>query len=85
MSTGTPILCNLSSDLGMYLVDGKNSILVNQPTEKELKNAIKRILTLNKKQLEQMQMLSYETAINNFDRTRYLDDFRNFLIENNEI
>ena len=23
----------------MYLVDGKNSILVNQPTEKELKNA----------------------------------------------
>ena len=85
LSTGTPILCNLSSDLGMYLVDGKNSILVNQPTEKELKNAIKRILTLNKKQLEQMQMLSYETAINNFDRTRYLDDFRNFLIENNEI
>ena len=80
LAMGIPIVCNLTSDLGMYLKDSYNSILVDEPTNKQCLDAIRRILLLNNHDLNKLRIAARKTATECFDRRKYLEVF-NKLIE----
>lgn len=67
MSHGVAMLCNISSDLGMYLVDEKNAVIVDGYTAEDFSKAIIRLLSLDKKSINSIKKEARITAENNFD------------------
>ena len=65
------MLCNLTSDLNKYLVDGQNAVIIKECTEESALSAIKRILLLSRKEINDMKMRARETAEINFDYRNY--------------
>lgn len=78
LSRKTPMLCNISSDLGEYLVDGENAIIANDHTPEAFAEAIKRALKLTPEQKEQMCEKAFETAKKYFDYRLYLEKISDF-------
>lgn len=84
ISCGTPVICNLSSDLGDYLIDGFNSYIVSYNNVESLKTKFEDIL--NKPKTEAMRKNARETALKNFDYTQHKNAITNFVLNiyNNE-
>ncbi len=79
LSTGTPIICNLSSDLGMYLENDKNSIIVEDNTIESFKKGLEKAATLNQYEIEKMSINALESAENYFDFRLYEKQLKEFL------
>lgn len=77
LMTGTPIICNLSSDLGMYLHDGVNSLIANDNSTNEILKALRRALYMTTEEKKEMFLRARETAEKYFDYRIY----RNHLSE----
>lgn len=75
LTCGTPVITNISSDLGEYLVDTVNCIIVENCDSISFAKAIQKALSLNNATLSKMKMKAYKTALKNFD----IDLFRNEL------
>ena len=78
LMTGTPVICNLSSDLGLYLEDKVNSIIVKDNSINSLVASFTEISKLTQDEIEEISTKSYETALSNFDYRLYnqlLGDF----------
>jgi glycosyltransferase involved in cell wall biosynthesis len=71
LAMGTPVICNLSSDLGMYLHDGQEAIVCADHSAESLTEAFKRALELSPAQRQAMRASARACAENSFD-------FRNF-------
>ena len=67
MSHGVAMLCNISSDLGMYLIDMVNSVIVDDYTPDALTRSIRKILTLTRRQINEIKSNARSTAEKNFD------------------
>ncbi len=67
MSHGVAMLCNISSDLGLYLKDGENAIIVDGNTSEDLKKSVQKILSASRKQIDEIKRHARITADNNFD------------------
>lgn len=67
MAHGVAMLCNLSSDLGMYLSDMKNSVIVEGYTSERFSAAVKKVLSLDRKQIDDIKRQARMTAEINFD------------------
>lgn len=78
LSTGTPVFCNYTSDLQDYLVDGVNSIKIDDCSSEACVNALKRLTTYSKSELKEMTNEARLTAERYFDWRLYLDCFRKF-------
>ena len=86
MMLSTPVICNLSSDLGDYLVNEKNGLLVKKDDSLELSYTIQKALSLTKEQIYNMSLYARETALSFFDYNKYIDimasilpyDYNNF-------
>lgn len=78
LSNATPMLCNLSSDLDEYLVDGYNAILSHDHTAEALAEALRRALALTAEEKNAMSRNSLETARNRFDYRLYVDELQSF-------
>lgn len=81
LATATPIICNLTSDLGKYLKDGENCLIVETFSAKAFAEAIRRALSLS---IEEKKMLSYNariTAERYFDYRIYINQFNHFICE----
>ena len=78
LSTGTPIICNFTSDLKDYLVDGYNCFEVKSLDVTSLLEVYKKIINLN---IEEKEVL-----FNNARRTaeKYFD-YKNYISQVNEI
>lgn len=50
----TPIICNLSSDLHEFLIDGKNAIIVNSLSVSDILLALRRVLNLSSQEIQNM-------------------------------
>ncbi|MDY5575965.1 MAG: glycosyltransferase [Lachnospiraceae bacterium] len=74
LACGTPPLCNYSSDLSMYLVDKRNSVIVNGHTARDVCEAVSRALNISDKS-ERMQMRknARDLALACFNYTVYKD------------
>lgn len=73
MMCGCPMLCNLSSDLSKYLVDGENSMIVRGHTEKGVADALGRASRLSRNQIAEMKKNARRDAERFFDYRNYRD------------
>ena len=67
----TPVVCNLSSDLGDYLKDGDNCILLKQITANDFCKAVIEGINKNEKEQKKMQENARKTADIYFDYRAY--------------
>lgn len=71
LATATPVISNLTSDLGLYLHDGYNSIIVKDETPLELSISIKKAIATDESAREKMCVHSRKTAEKYFDYSIY--------------
>jgi glycosyltransferase involved in cell wall biosynthesis len=67
MAVGTPVICNLTSDLGKYIQDGVNGLVCKDHTVASLINALKRAQKLSGKEVLAMSINSRRVAEASFD------------------
>jgi len=80
MVSGTPVIANLTSDLGCYLKNGLTGFVVNDFSEGALKEVIcNRLLTLNRVQIDEMKNKAYQTGLKYFDYRNYVKPLSDFL------
>lgn len=79
LSTGTPVICNISSDLGMYLLDGENAIIAENNSDEAIASAINKALSYDCEKMHYMQKIALKTAIDSFDYRKYLEDLKNLI------
>lgn len=75
----TPVVCNITSDLGDYLDDGVNSLIVKDYTAETFKNAIQSALKLNKNRLINMSEQAYKTAQEKLSLEAFENEFVDFV------
>ena len=79
MSHGVAMLCNLSSDLGMYLKNMDNAIIVDGCTTDEMTRAIRSVLMLNRYEIEKIKENARKTAEKYFDYRCWIEQVKLFL------
>jgi len=72
MSHGVAMICNLTSDLGMYLEDGVNAVIARSHDEESFGAAIRRVLALDRKGINQIKKNARATAEKNFDYRKWV-------------
>lgn len=77
--TGTPVICNYTSDLKEYLVDRKNAIIVEACSTDAVHDALQKILSLTAQELQQMTLEARKTAEECFDYHLYSDVLKTLL------
>ena len=68
---GTPVIVNLTSDLGKYIIDGKNGFIVKDCSSEELKIVIERVLEIDN--IKIINENARHSAEENFDYRNYVD------------
>nr|QTX09198.1 glycosyltransferase [Thiothrix fructosivorans] len=81
LSVGTPLIANITGDIGIYLLDGINSFVCQSPSKENITNAIERALSLQAHEYENMRFNARKTAIENFDYRHYTLSFKNELFK----
>jgi len=79
LMSSTPVICNMTSDLGMYLKDGYDCIEVTDETPDAIVKALRRALALTPEQKDQMKKNARKTAEENFDYRLYIEEFGKFI------
>ena len=79
LSSSTPMIANLSSDLGDYLIDNKNAIIIENYSRESFAKAIERVAKINKKKCQEMQDCAKQTAVKYFDYRAYTSVFSEFV------
>ncbi|WP_347353505.1 glycosyltransferase [Acetoanaerobium noterae] len=79
LTCGTPVITNISSDLGEYLVDTINCIIVESCDSHSFAMAIQKALSLNNATLSKMKMEANKTALKNFDIDLFRNELRSLL------
>ncbi len=79
LANATPMLCNLSSDLDEYLVDGYNAILAKDHTPEALAEALRVAINLSADEKNAMSKNALETAENRFDYRLYVEKISSFI------
>lgn len=78
---GTPIICNYSSDLSDFLIDGYNSIIVEELTDKSILQSLKTALKLTIEEKCTKFRNARDTCDEKFDVINYLSHFEYILKE----
>lgn len=68
---GTPVMANLTSDLGMYLRDGYNGLVIEAPTRHAVAETIQRALLFTPADLKQLRINARRTAVDCFEASSY--------------
>ena len=79
MACGTPVIANITSDLGKYLIDGANSIICENETPEACACAIKRAMTISSEEKEKMSVNALDTAGVGFNYITYESSLKDFL------
>ncbi len=79
LANATPIFCNLSSDLELYLNDGENAVISRSHTPADLAEALKRALALSAEEKLRMSENALKTANEFFDYRNYKDVLKEFI------
>lgn len=72
MACGTPVLCNLSSDLRDYLTDKENAIIASGHKPEDVHQAILSAMMVDTKEYRQMRVNARVTAEKFFDYGSYI-------------
>jgi glycosyltransferase involved in cell wall biosynthesis len=79
LATGTPVICNLTSDLGEYVHDGVEGVVSADHTAREFAHALRRALSLSASARREMRVAARRTAERSFDYRRYSERLSVFL------
>ena len=79
LANGTPVIANITSDLGDYLHDGINGFICRDYTVQSLVEAINRASNLSYQELKDMRYEANMTACNYFDYRNYSDKISSFI------
>jgi glycosyltransferase involved in cell wall biosynthesis len=79
LSCGTPPVCNLSSDLAMYLKDGENAYISASHDPVHIKQALEKALETPADNRKQMRENARKTAENCFDYHQYISEMSELL------
>ena len=71
MAVGTPVITNLTGDIGLYLKNEVNGFVVDMTTEEDLAMTLKKITKMTDKQYKAMRLHSREKAEEAFDYRNY--------------
>jgi glycosyltransferase involved in cell wall biosynthesis len=76
LASGTPVICNITSDLGDYIRDGENGIVVKECSAEALLIAVKSALDLTFEQRKIMYKNARKCAEECFDYRLYTNSIR---------
>jgi len=79
LANATPILCNISSDLGEYLVDGENAIISKDHSPMALVDALRRAIALTPEEKNAMSKNALDTAREKLDYHLYTEKLKKFI------
>ncbi|WP_431029550.1 glycosyltransferase [Lysinibacillus sp. LZ02] len=82
LATATPVILNLSSDLGDYIKDMHEGLIVEECSAEAFSQTLKRVLMLEKSQIEDMKRKARLCAENNFDYRLYKEQLTSLLVTN---
>lgn len=82
LAVGTPMFANCTSDIGYYIKDGFNGIIIEDMSKRAVRAGLHKILELSKEQRIDMKQNAYRTAEKYFDYRRYKKKMREFLEKN---
>ena len=79
LSTATPVVCNSTSDLNKYLIDGENAVIVNGCSVKACEEALLRVINIPVAKRVEMQKNARKTALSHFDWRLYTELLSSFI------
>lgn len=79
LAAGTPVMLNLTGDLGEYLADEAASIVAASPSPPDIAAAIRRALTLDSVQLKAMRVAARQKAEQHFDYRQAMSTLESLL------
>ena len=79
IGVGTPVIANLTSDLGNYLDDGETGFVVADCSVEELKRSLMRAHLVSASSYEAMREKSRKLAESRFDFRQFSTGFSDFL------
>ena len=79
LAHSTPVIANITSDLGRYLVDGYNSLVVPESSVDALVPVLRRAIAMSLEQREEMCKNACDTALNRLHYSNFIDDL-NYII-----
>lgn len=81
LASGTPVICNLTSDMGLYLSNGYNAFIVENLNCNSIADVLHDILKLDEVEQKKLCDNARNTAEKKFDYRVYIEQVRNFLGE----
>jgi len=81
MANGTPVVCNITSDLATYAADGEDSLICSDETQHSLRAVLIRALSIPVVELEAMRHRARQRAIQSFHYGVYSSPLNDFLLE----
>lgn len=79
LAVGTPMFANCTSDIGYYIKDGFNGIIIANMSKSAVKAGLHKIFGLTREQRIAMKQNAYRTAQKYFDYRRYKKKMSRFL------
>lgn len=81
LTVGTPVICNLTSDLDKYIHDGEEGILCKGASVKDLITALEKALKLKVTERKRMRLSARRRAEISFDYRNYISLLNNLILE----
>ena len=81
LSVGTPVICNLTSDLGDYILNGTDGLICQDHTPEAFTEALGRALAMTPEQRQAMRQRARLQAERSFDYRNYVEPLKTFLLE----
>jgi glycosyltransferase involved in cell wall biosynthesis len=81
LATSTPVICNITSDLGDYLINEINSLIVKDCSAEAFKNTIVKAIYLSNDEKMNLSINARNTAIHQFDYKKFEHQFQTFIEE----
>lgn len=79
MSHRVAMICNITSDLDMYLIDGVNSIIVEACSSQAFSESIERVLKLSRVEIEIIKDNARQQAEREFDYRNWVSSLSNLI------
>lgn len=74
LACGTPVLTNITSDLGLYLIDGENGFVLNRESDESLIQTLENALSTDKETIMCMKKKCLESNV--FDYHSFINVFK---------
>ncbi len=79
LSRSTPVICNITSDLGYYLRDGENGYVVDECSSEALEKVLEKAIAVSSENRKAMQKAALDTASECFLMDSYIEILKNLI------